>query len=82
MYRPRPLQSCASVAPPPTMVDAEQKKRKVIKRQGPKIAAKQLPLASTPAVASGSSATAVPLTRLSFADIISGRLVRDLFNLR
>jgi hypothetical protein len=32
-------------------------------------------------VASGTSGTTVQLTRLSFTDIISGRLVRNLFNL-
>ena len=77
-----PLQSYASAAPPPTVVDVDQKKRKAIKRQRPKVAAYQPPLGSTPAVASGSSATTVPLTKLSFTDIISGQLVRNLFNLR
>jgi hypothetical protein len=74
---PSPLQSYASVAPPPTVVDVDKRRRKVIKRQGPKVADKQPTLASTLTVA----ATTVPLTRLSFADIISGRLVRSLFNL-
>jgi hypothetical protein len=59
----------------------DQKKRKITKRQGPKVAAYQPPLGSSPAVANGSSATTVPLTRLSFTDIISGQLVRNLFNL-
>jgi hypothetical protein len=82
-----PLQSYASAPAPPTIVDAEKKARKAVKRQGPKAvanqkaAANQPPLTSTPAVASGSSARTVPLTRLSFTDIISGQLVRDLFNL-
>ncbi len=78
---PSPLQSYASALPPPPVVDVDKKRRKVIKRQGPQVAANQPPLASTPAVASRSSATTIPPTRLSFADIISGRLVRNLFNL-
>jgi hypothetical protein len=72
-----PLQSYASDAPPTTVVNVDQKKRKTIKRQGPK----QAPLASPPAVASGNSVTTAPLTKLSFTDIISGQLVRNLFNL-
>jgi len=80
---PLPLQSYASAppSPPPPVVDVDKKRRKVTKRQEPKVAANQPPLASTPAVASGSSATPAPLTKLSFTDIISGQLVRDLFNL-
>jgi hypothetical protein len=77
----QPLQSYASAPPAPTEVNVDQKRRKVIKQQGPKVATYQKPLASTPVAASGSSATPVPLTRLSFTDIISGRLVRNLFNL-
>src|SRR5260370_41579771 len=38
-------------------------------------------IASTPAVASGTSATAAPLTRLSFMDFISRQLGKTLFNL-
>jgi hypothetical protein len=78
---PSPQQSYASAPPPPIIVDAEKKARKVIKRQGPKAAANQAPSTSTPAVASGSPARTVPLTQLSFTDIVSGQLVRDLFNL-
>jgi hypothetical protein len=76
-----PLQSYASAAPPPMVTNIYQKKRQVIKRQGPQVAAKQAPLASSPAVASGSSVTTAPPTKLSFTDIISGQLVRNLFNL-
>jgi hypothetical protein len=79
---PSPLQSYASAAPPPTVVDVDQVERKVIKRQRLKVAAYQPPLGSTPAVASGSSATTAPLTKLSFSDIISGQFVRNLFNQR
>ena len=77
---PSPLQSYASAGPPPTVVDVGQKKRKVIKRQGPKLVPNQPPFAGTPAAASGGSATPVPLTKLSFTDIISG-VKKSLFNL-
>src|SRR5229473_8542550 len=49
----QPLQSYASAPPPPTIVKGDQKRQKVIKRQGPKVATHQKPLASTPAAASG-----------------------------
>lgn len=78
---PSPLQSYASAPPPPPAVDVDKKRRKVIKRQESKVAVNQRPLPSTTAVASSSPATAAPLTRLSFADIISGQLVRNLLNL-
>src|ERR1700757_4744857 len=75
------LESYASATSPATVVNIEQKKRKVVKRQAPKIARYQPALANAPAVVSGNSGTTVQPTRLSFADIISGRLVRNLFNL-
>jgi hypothetical protein len=77
----QPLQSYASAPPPPTVVNLDQKRRKVVKSVGPKVATYQKPLASTPVAASGTSATTAPPTRLSFADIISGQLVRNLLNL-
>jgi hypothetical protein len=75
------VESYASATLPATVVNSDQKKRKVAKRQPLKVAPDQAALASTPAVTSGSSGTTVQLTRLSFADIISGRLARNLFNL-
>lgn len=80
---PPPLQSYASAVSPATttVIDVDHKKRKVIKRQGPKVAANQPSLAITPTAANGNSATTVPSTKLSFMDIISGRLARNLFNL-
>jgi len=75
------LESYASATSPATVVNLEQKKRKVVKRQAPKIAPYQPASANTPAVASENPATTLQPTRLSFADIVSGRLVRDLFNL-
>ena len=81
--QPSPLvESYASASLPATVVNPDQKKRKVVKRQPPKVAPDQPALASPPAVASGNSGTNVQLARLSFADIISGRLARNLFNLR
>jgi hypothetical protein len=53
----------------------DKKRRKVTKRQGPKLASNQSPFAGTPA-----PETPVPLTKLSFMDIISG-VKRSLFNL-
>ena len=80
--QPTPLlESYASATPAAMVVNPDQKKRKVVKRQVPKVTPYQPGLASTPAVASGNSETTVQPTRLSFADIISGRLVRNLFNL-
>jgi len=75
------VESYASATLPATVVNLDQKKRKVVKRKPPKVAPNQPALASTPAVASGNSGTTVQPTRLSFADIISGRLARNLFNL-
>ena len=77
---PSPVQSYASAGPPPTVIDVDKKRRKVTKRQGPKLASNQPPFASAPAAAGGGSATTVPLTKLSFMDIIAG-VKRSLFNL-
>jgi hypothetical protein len=73
--------SYASAAPPPAATKVDQKKRKAVGRQGPKVADKQAASASAAAGSSGSPATPAPPTRLSFADIISGQLVKTLFNL-
>src|SRR5260370_9417526 len=79
---PSPLQSYASTTPPPTVIDDDKKRRKSIKRQGPKVAADQPPLASTPAAASGSPPPTLAPIQVSLVDIISGQLVKTLFNLR
>ena len=76
---PSPMRSHASAAPPPAAVNVDQKKRKGTKRQEARIAHKP-PLAITPAVASDSSATPAPLTKLSFMDFISRQLGRNPFN--
>ena len=78
--QPSPLpESYASATS--TVVNLEQKKQKGVKRQAPKISPYQAALTNTPTVASGNSGTIVQPIRLSFADIISGRLVRNLFNM-
>ena len=79
---PSPLQSYTSVGPSPMPIDVAKKRPKANKRREPRAATYQPTLSNTPAVARGGSATAVPSTRLSFAEIISGQLVRNLFNLR
>ncbi|WP_454624835.1 hypothetical protein [Bradyrhizobium cenepequi] len=82
MSEPVPVRTLASAPPLPTAVDIDKKSRKVAKRQAPKVAAVQPPLALTPAVANSSAAeTTAPPTKLSFADIISGQVVKNLFNL-
>jgi hypothetical protein len=78
---PSPLQSYASVDPSPMVVDSAKKRPKAIKRREARVATYEPALSNTPAVARGGSTTIVPSTRLSFADIISGQLVRNLFNL-
>jgi hypothetical protein len=77
---PSPMQSHASAAPPPAVVNVDQKKHKATKRQEIKMAHKP-PLVITPAVASDSSATTAPLTKLSFMDFISRQFGRNPFNL-
>ena len=80
--QPSPLlESYVSTHSPATVVSPDKKERKVVKRQAPKVAPYQPAIANTPAVASGNSGTTAQPTRLSLANIISGRLVRNLFNL-
>ena len=88
--KPPPAPPSAAAAPPPAAAtNPDQKKQKAVKRPVTKVAAKQAAPASSPAAASasapagssGSPATAAPPTRLSFADIISGQLVKNLLNL-
>jgi hypothetical protein len=79
---PSPVHSYASAAPPPlpAVVGIDKKKSKVTQRKGTKVATNHPLPARAPVAASASPAPAAP-TRLSFADIISGQLVRNLFNL-
>jgi hypothetical protein len=78
---PSRLRSYASVDPSPMVVDSAKKRPKAIKRREARVAIYEPTLSNTPAVARGGSMTTVPSARLSFADIISGQLVRNLFNL-
>jgi hypothetical protein len=77
---PSPPRSYASAAPPPAVVNVDQKKRKATKRQEPKLAHKP-PLVITPSIASGGPVTAAPLTKLSFMDFISRPFGRNPINL-
>ena len=79
---PSPLQSYAAVNPSPMVLDSAKKRPKPIKRREARVANYEPALSNTPAVARGGSTTTVPSASLSFADIISGRLVRNIFNLR
>ena len=79
--QPVPLQSYASAAPSPAPIEVGRKGRKAVKRQEPKVALKRQPIPSDARIPNGASSANVPLPRLSFADIISGRLVRSLFGL-
>jgi hypothetical protein len=63
------------------VVDSAKKRPKAIKRREARVVTYEPALSYTPAVARGGSATAAQSTRLSFAEIISGQLLRNLFNL-
>jgi hypothetical protein len=78
---PPQVQSEASITTHATVTGVEKKMSKAKKKQVIKVAAKQPTSARTIAVANSSSATTAPPTRLSFANIISGQLARELFNL-
>ncbi|MFB9264265.1 hypothetical protein ACFFWD_13960 [Bradyrhizobium erythrophlei] len=77
---PTPARSLAFAPPPQTAVDTDRKTRKANKRQAPKVATIQPRL--EPAPAPVGPAASAPRTKLSFADILSGQLVKNLFNLR
>jgi hypothetical protein len=78
---PSPLQSYASVDPSPMVVDQVKKRPKALKQREAKATSYQPALSNAPAVARDGSATAARSTRLSFAEIISGQLLRNLFKL-
>ena len=78
---PSPLQSYASVGPSPTVIGSMKTPPKANKRREPKGAAYQPHSSKTRAVERGDSTT-VPSSRISFAELISGQLVRNLFNWR
>ena len=78
---PAQVQPSASIPSHATVAVVEKTKPKARKRQGNEIAARQPTPARTTLVANSSPPTVAPPIRLSFATIISGQLVRDLFNL-
>jgi hypothetical protein len=63
------------------VADPEKRKPKAKKKQINEVAAKAQRAVPTMLVAKSGTATNAPPNRLSFANIISGRLVRELFNL-
>ena len=76
---PSHLQTYASAVPASPIASVEKTKTKPKKKQ---LASRQPPVARAPVVASSSPVTTPPPpTRLSFASIMSGQLVRELFNL-
>jgi hypothetical protein len=77
---PSPLQSYASTMPPQMAIDDDKKRRKNIKREGSRVAAYH-PSSASRAAAPGRPPTTAPF-KVSFTDIVSGRLVKNLFNLR
>jgi len=78
---PAQVQSSASITAHATVTGVEKTKPKARKRQVNEIAARQPASARINVVANSSPPTIAPPVRLSFATIISGQLVRDLFNL-
>ena len=76
---PTQVRTYASVGPPSPITGVERTKTKAKKKQVNKLASRQ---SSVTVVASVSPATtSPPPTRLSFANIISGQLMRELFNM-
>ncbi|MBR1215988.1 hypothetical protein [Bradyrhizobium sp. JYMT SZCCT0180] len=87
---PPQAQSYAPITSHASVTGAEKSKPKATKRLVKEAAAKHpssphaqisTPVTNTPVVASSNPAPVAPPTRLSFANIISGQLVRELFNL-
>jgi hypothetical protein len=63
------------------VVDSAKKRPKAVKRREARVVTHEPIPSNTPAVARGGSTATLPSARLSFADIVSGQLVRNLFNL-
>jgi hypothetical protein len=78
---PAQVQSYASITSRAPVAGIEKTKAKAKKRQVNEIAARQPASTRITVVANSSPPTIAPPTRSSFANIISGQLVRDLFNL-
>ena len=77
----QPEQSFTSITPHTTATSAESRKPKAKQKQMNRVAAKASPAAPTRVVANSGTGTNAPPIRLSFANIISGQLVRELFKL-
>jgi hypothetical protein len=77
---PSPLQSYASAVRPAAGIEVD-KSQSVIKKPVNKVAGYRPQSANPPVASRGKSATTVRSTKLSFMDIISGKLARKLFNL-
>lgn len=77
---PPQVRSYASTTPHTRGTGIEKKKSKTKKKQVNQVASKHPPAAPAIVVASASPTTIAP-PKLSFANIISGQLVRELFNL-
>jgi hypothetical protein len=77
---PPQLVAQASTVPRPKVVEVEKKRSTASKRQVKEAAARHAPSSGT-AVVSAAPANAAPPIRLSFANIISGQFVKELFNL-
>ena len=77
---PQQVRASAPAIPRIPVATAEKRKPKA-KKQVNEVAAKAPRAVSTMSVARSGTATSAPPNRLSFGNIISGQLVRDLFNL-
>jgi len=73
-----PLQSYASALPP--AIERDKQRRKVIKEPINKVAEHRPPVARRVVLSRGKSTTTAPSTKLSFIDLISAKLARNLFN--
>ena len=78
---PQQIQSHPSATFRNPVADTKKRKPKAKKNQLNEVAAKAQRAVPTMLVARSGTATDAPPNRLSFANIISGRLVRELFNL-
>jgi len=76
-----PVQSYVATAPRPKVVEIDKKRPKTIKRQANDVASRQPPPSQTNVAVSAAPATTERPTGLSFANIMSGQIVRDIFNL-
>lgn len=76
------LEAYAAAPRPSPVVEMDRHGRKAARRHGSKVAARQSPSPGPPSMTSEGSARTFALTKLSFADIVSGRLVKSLLHLQ